>query len=275
MKVEPLSLAPTIGPRRTDVSSLTLRPSVCLRHELTSRMMRELFSWYILIFMTRRIFVSATLLLFGVLASGFIYSSIRPAESANIRSQISQTPDSATTDMQPSSASTTTAPIAHGTKDFQTTMWLFSYPSDLILTTSSPKLPVKIVQLQGEPLNGAEIIVNYLPLSDRAERDTLQELVTTGKSLDILRAVITLQKEGVDLGQGSDGLKFISSSTIFFGNKEAVQFVTQDKTGYFLKTTFLKGDNLVDVSLLFASTLGPTSSAIQLYDSMLQSFKFK
>jgi hypothetical protein len=153
----------------------------------------------------------------------------------------------------------------------QKAFWTVSYPTNLTVKDHPTSQTILISE---GTLSECRIIINYMPLSERVERDELSALMKTGHMSDVLQAILEFQKLSIYIQPvaGSDKTEFISSRIYKINETEAAEFVSHSDSEWLFRTTFAKADNLIDINLL--CSVEPTSNQRQLYNFMLQSFRF-
>jgi hypothetical protein len=170
--------------------------------------------------------------------------------------------------IQEQSLSATSSESTMGWATYSGEDWQIMYPAGFIAT----KLPItgsEIIRFKN-PNQNSSIIVNNAPLSQRDPVLINSQLVNVG----LLNEVLEVEKKNY-----ANSGEIATSSITTIGTLNVVQFATLDTSEptqpqYSIKTTFVKGNNLIDVTLNVESTI-PTQTEMNEYNEMLQTFKFQ
>jgi hypothetical protein len=146
--------------------------------------------------------------------------------------------------------------------------WSIAYPSDFSIGPSIPG--VYLVHFKSPTLN-TFIDVHYAPMS--AREASLQKSSLQGAKL--LDRILQLEEAASNI----NGETTVIARHVSIGTENAIQYGLLDQTSnipfYVLKTTFARGNQLIDITLMVNNATGPTKNEMDEYNGTLLSFKFQ
>jgi hypothetical protein len=168
------------------------------------------------------------------------------------------------------SVTTTSTPADVKVSVYSGNGWQMSYPSTLTPQKRKSPATTELVGFNSTNSDGFTVLVNNTPL----DRRDSQIMKSKAVGIDLLKEVLALQTKNIP-----PTVKISDSGIVRIGDVDAIQVAMLDTSlpkspSVSVKTTFVKGSNLIDVTLM-VNAKQATQAEVDVYNSMVSSFKFQ